>query len=173
MRILQLINRVPWPLKDGGSIMYYQYIKGYAEAGCDVSVAALNTTKHYVETIPDELTSIANFHTVKVDNRVKPIPALLNLFSNKSYNVQRFISHDFEKLLTDLLTRHTYDVIVCEIIFMAEYIDVLRKHSNALVVLRQHNVEYRIWETLAQGATNPIKKWYLNLLAKRLEKYEQ
>jgi glycosyltransferase involved in cell wall biosynthesis len=173
MRILQLINRVPWPLKDGGAIMYYQYIKGYADAGCEVTVAALNTTKHYVETLPEELTSMAHLYAVKVDNRVKAIPAFFNLFSRKSYNVQRFISRDFEQMLDELLGKNTFDVIICESLFMAPYINTIRRRSNALLVLRQHNVEHMIWETLAQGEANPIKKWYLNLLAKRLRNYEQ
>jgi glycosyltransferase involved in cell wall biosynthesis len=173
MRILQLINRVPWPLKDGGSIMYYNYIKGYKDAGCDVTIATFNTTKHYVEQIPAELTSIAKIHTVNLDNRVKAIPAFLNLFSSNSYNIVRFISKEFEQLLIDLLSKNTYDVIVCESLFMAAYINVLRNNSNTLIVLRQHNVEHEIWQTLANGESNFVKKWYLNLLANRLKKYEQ
>jgi glycosyltransferase involved in cell wall biosynthesis len=173
MRILMLINRVPWPLTDGGSVMYYQYIKGYVEAGCEVTVAALNTTKHYVDPIPHELSSIAKVHTTKVDNRVKPIPAFLNLFSDKSYHVERFISAGFEAMLKGLLQNNTYDVISCETIFMAPYLNVIRNNSKALLVLRQHNVEFMIWETLARGETNPLRKWYLSLLAKRLKQYEQ
>jgi polysaccharide biosynthesis protein PslH len=173
MRILQLLNRVPWPLKDGGSIMYYQYIKGYHDAGCDVTVAALNTHKHFVAELPADLKTIADFHTVNIDNRVKAIPAFLNLFSSKSYNIERFISPDFDQMLAGLLIQNTYDVIVCETVFMAPYLNTIRKHSKALVVLRQHNVEYAIWQTLAMGETNLLKKWYLQLLAKRLKNYEQ
>jgi glycosyltransferase involved in cell wall biosynthesis len=173
MRILQLINRVPWPLKDGGSIMYYNYIKGYKDAGCDVTIAAFNTTKHYVEHIPAELTSIARIHTVNLDNRVKVVPAFLNLFSSNSYNIERFISKEFEQLLIGLLSKNSYDIIVCESLFMAAYTNTLRSNSNALIVLRQHNVEHEIWQTLANGESNFIKKWYLNLLANRLKKYEQ
>lgn len=59
MRILQLINRIPWPLTDGGAIGYYNAIKGYHDAGCEVTVFALNTHKHYVEKLPAELTKLA------------------------------------------------------------------------------------------------------------------
>lgn len=173
MRILQLMNRVPWPLKDGGSIMYYNYIKGYKNAGCDVTVVAFNTTKHFVQELPAELTSLAKIHTVKLDNQVKPIPALLNLFSSESYHVARFVSGEYQQLLIDLLSQNTYDVIVCESIFMATCMDVVRSNSNALLVLRQHNVEHEIWQTLANGEANMIKKWYLHLLARRLQTFEQ
>jgi glycosyltransferase involved in cell wall biosynthesis len=174
MRILQIMNRVPWPLKDGGALGYYNYTKGYYDAGCDLTVAALNTSKHFVQMdeLPTEVKQLADWRTSYVDNRVKPVDAFLNLFSDKSYNIQRFISPAFEQLLIDLLHEKTFDVIIFESMFVAYYMDIARKHSNALVILRQHNVEYKVWETLAQNETKPWKKWYLQLLTERLKKFE-
>jgi glycosyltransferase involved in cell wall biosynthesis len=40
-------------------------------------------------------------------------------------------------------------------------------------VLRQHNVEFQIWDRLAANEKNPVKKWYLRLLAKRLKQFEK
>jgi glycosyltransferase involved in cell wall biosynthesis len=173
MRILQILNRVPWPLRDGGSIGYYNMIKGYHDAGCEVTVAAMNTTKHYVKILPPELTGIATWHTVPVDNRVKIIPAAINLFSSSSYHVERFISADVEQMLENILLHQQFDVIIFESLFTMPYIDIVRSHSNALIVLRQYNVEHRIWKLLAGGAHNPLKKWYLQLLARRLQVFER
>lgn len=173
MRILQILNRVPWPLKDGGSIACYNFIKGYHDAGCEVTVAALNTSKHYIATIPDELKSIATWHTVDIDNRVKPVAAFRNLFSSQSYNVERFISNEFHQLLRNLLSSQSFDVIVMESLFVTPYIETIRSNSNALLVLRQHNVEHVIWQKLTKAEPNILKKWYLKLLAKRLMKFEE
>src|SRR5689334_15168071 len=142
MRILQIMNRVPWPLKDGGALGYYNYIKGYHDAGCEVTVAAMNTSKHFVqmEELPAEVKQLADWRTSYVDNRVKPVDAFLNLFSSQSYNIQRFISPAFEQLLVDLLHEKAFDVIIFESLFVAHYIDIVRMHSKALLVLRQHNV---------------------------------
>ncbi len=174
MKILQIVNRVPWPLKDGGALGYFNYIKGYHDAGCEVTVAALNTSKHFVsmDELPDEVKKLADWRVTYIDNKVKPLDAFLNLFSKKSYNIQRFISDDFKHLLTNLLQEKQFDVIVFESLFMAPYIDVVASNSNALFVLRQHNVEYKIWETLAVNEKNIVKKWYLNLLTTRLKKFE-
>jgi glycosyltransferase involved in cell wall biosynthesis len=38
--------------------------------------------------------------------------------------------------------------------------------------LRAHNIEHTIWERLAFSTANPLKRWYLNLLAKRLRDFE-
>jgi glycosyltransferase involved in cell wall biosynthesis len=174
MNVLQIMNRVPWPLKDGGSIGYFNYAKGYHDAGCNLTVAAMNTSRHWVDmdTLPIAVKETADWRTCYIDNRVKPIPAFLNLFTGKSYHIERFISKDFEQLLVGLLREKSFDVIIFESLFTTPYIDIVRSHSKALLVLRQHNVEYRIWETLAAKEQNPLKKIYLGLLTRRLRKYE-
>lgn len=174
LNILQLINRFPWPLKDGGAVGYYNWLCGYSQAGCNVTAAILNTTKHYINfnNIPQEVKNLANYHLVEIDNRIKPANALLNLFTRKSYHVQRFESNTFHRLLTELLTTQHFDVVVFESIFMAMYLPTVKKYSNATCVVRAHNVEYKIWETQSNIARNPIKKWYLNIQSKRLKKFE-
>jgi glycosyltransferase involved in cell wall biosynthesis len=52
------------------------------------------------------------------------------------------------------------------------YIDVVRRNSNALIVLRHHNVEYRIWESIAAQTRNPLKRMYVSVLANQLKKFE-
>jgi len=173
MKILQLMNRVPWPLNDGGSLGFYNYTKGYHDAGCEVTVAALNTVKHFVPHIPESLSSLATWHTTTIDNRVKLLGAALSLLKNESYNISRFYSKAFEQMIGNLLVENTYDVIVFESIFMAPYLDIVSKKSNALLVLRQHNVEWKIWETLSQQEVSKLKRWYLHKLAEQLKQYEQ
>jgi polysaccharide biosynthesis protein PslH len=174
MKILQIVNRVPWPLKDGGAIGYYNYTKGYHDAGCDVTVAALNTSKHFVDMnlLPVEVKSLADWRTTFIDNKVKPFDAFINLFSNKSYHIERFVSDDFKQLLKNLLQEKKFDVIVFESLFVASYFDAVANNSDALLVLRQHNVEHKIWETLAYEEKGFLKKKYLSLLTIRLKKFE-
>jgi glycosyltransferase involved in cell wall biosynthesis len=51
-------------------------------------------------------------------------------------------------------------------------VDVIQRYSKAKIVLRAHNVEHQLWEYNAQLTNNPLKKGYLNILAKRLKQYE-
>jgi glycosyltransferase involved in cell wall biosynthesis len=55
---------------------------------------------------------------------------------------------------------------------MIPYIETIRSYSDAYVVLRTHNIEHLIWQRLASNAKNILRKWYLNLLAERLQHYE-
>ena len=45
MRILQLMNKVPWPPKDGGAIACLNMTKGFSMLGHEVTVLSMNTSK--------------------------------------------------------------------------------------------------------------------------------
>ncbi|MFN5705521.1 MAG: glycosyltransferase, partial [bacterium] len=173
MNILLLCNRVPYPIKDGGSIAIYNMITGLKQAGVHLDVFALNTVKDYlpVSEIPNELTSNSKFIAVNIDTTVKAIPAFLNLFSNESYNISRFYNKQVEEKLIDHLKTNQYELIHIEGLFMLPYIPTIKKYSKAKIAFRAHNVESQIWSRLAKEAKG-IKKWYLNLLSRRIKIFE-
>lgn len=175
MKILQLAYRVPFPPKDGGSIGIYNYTKGYHDVGHEVTLLAMNTTRHYVDksTLPKSFTSLADIHLVDVDNDIKVDEAFLNLFTSKSYNVQRFISPAFEDELVEILEANKFDIIHFDGIYTAPYLSTVKQYSKAKTVMREHNVEHIIWQRLAEGDDSFLKKQYMALLARRLKKYEQ
>ncbi len=173
MNILLLCNRVPFPIKDGGSIAIYNMITGLKQAGVHLDVFALNTVKDFlpISEIPNELTSNSKFIAVKIDTTVKAFPAFLNLFSNESYNISRFYNKQVEEKLIEHLKTNQYDLIHIEGLFMLPYIPTIKKHSKAKIAFRAHNVEAQIWSRLANEAKG-IKKWYLNLLSRRIKIFE-
>ena len=102
MRILQLMNKVPWPPKDGGAIACLNMTKGFSMLGHEVTVLSMNTSKHHVrlKDMPVGLRSIADFRFVEVPAYINWIEAGFNLmFSRLPYNAQRFISDDFTQEL--------------------------------------------------------------------------
>ena len=56
---------------------------------------------------------------------------------------------------------------------MAPYLSTVRANSTAKCVLRMHNVEYQIWEKLAQETESPLKRRYIKKLSKQLKSYEE
>ena len=55
---------------------------------------------------------------------------------------------------------------------MCPYIPVIRKYSDAKIVLRAHNVEHILWNDIAVNEKNTLKRIYLKIQANRLKKYE-
>src|SRR4051812_10954763 len=105
IRILVLLNRVPYPLNDGGAIGAFNFIKGYAEAGCSVTMLAMNTSKHFVPARQAEeiFGNYGRIETVPVDNTIKPLDALKNLLGKQSYIIQRFVSEYYKQKLVKIL----------------------------------------------------------------------
>lgn len=174
MKILQICSKVPFPPKDGGSIAMNILTKGLTECGNKVKVLAMNTPKHFIEDakLDPAYREYTSYESVFVDTAVKPLDAFINLFTGESYNISRFRSKAFEQKLIDILSKEQFDIVHLETLWVAPYVDVIRKHSKAKIVLRSQNVEYSLWERVAAASTNPLKKAYLSLLAKRLKQYE-
>ncbi|MFN6943423.1 MAG: glycosyltransferase family 4 protein [Cytophagaceae bacterium] len=170
LNILQVTNRIPYPLNDGGNLATYNVTKYLNRFGHKVTMAAINTRKHFQD--PAVMVSVADIHAAYVPADISASGLLLSLGRKMPYNVERFISEDFRNLLMQLLSSNTYDVIQVEGIYLVIYIDVFRKYSSAPVVLRSHNIEYQIWERLAQKEKNLIKKTYLKILSKKIRRFE-
>lgn len=173
MKILQLSKKFPFPVKDGESIAISYLAKALSEQGAEITLMAMNTHKHWVDTdnLPAGLEHYRAVHAVDVDNRIKPIGAFVNLFTDDSYHIERFIDQQFADKLASLLQHERFDVVQLETVYLAPYIDVIRRHSNALIALRAHNVEHEIWERVAINSS-PLKRWYLGHITPKLKRYE-
>ena len=149
-------------------------ITGLLEAGHQVKVLAINSEKYNVKEsdIPEEYKRKTGIELIDVDLTVKPLNAFLNLFTRKSYHAERFISEEFKKRLAEVLDKEQFDVVQLEVLFMAPYVETIRRHSKAMIVLRAHNVEHKIWERIAKDTKSPLKRWYINHLAKTLKEFE-
>lgn len=174
LKILLLTPRIPYPLRDGGSIAMNQTIEAYLAQGHEVSLLSMNTSRHWVEesSLPPLYGRLHQFRTVYVKTNVNPLSAFFNLFTDKSYNVARFINKDFEKELVSLLNQEEYDVIQFESIYTAPYLRIARKYSEARCFCRVHNIEHLIWHRLSTHERSFLKQKYLELLTNRLKNYE-
>jgi glycosyltransferase involved in cell wall biosynthesis len=74
--------------------------------------------------------------------------------------------------LKSVLSASNYDCVLIESLFMMPYVETIRLNSNAIIVYRAHNIENLIWKRLAKQTGFFLKKWYMKMLADRLELYE-
>ena len=163
---------MPYPPHDGGAIAMYDVLNGLAKAGHEVTLFAINTTKHYQQ--ENVLNDIAkSVITVDLNTKINVFKAFLNLFKKVPYNFERFINSQVERQLEDLLRKEKFDIIQIEGAQIAYYIKVIKNVVNTPVVMRTHNVESLIWLRLAKSEKNIFKKWYYNYLSKGVNWYEK
>ena len=128
MRILQICNKFPYPPKDGGVIATFSMLKGFYITGHAITVATINTSKHYTNkaNLPFEIARMAEYYDVYKYTNPHIFGAIWNLlFSCKPYTATRFTSRKFEKTLVEILHSHTYDIIQIEGLYMFQYIPVI------------------------------------------------
>lgn len=173
-KVLQLCNKAPFPANDGSSIAIYNMAKGLIDNSIDLYLLTINTKKHFKPdaNVPEAFRKKAHYTSVYRNTNTSPAGAALNLLSGESYFVSRFYFKAFEKQLVSLLQQQSFDLIQLEGLFMGVYIDVIRKHSAAKIVLRAHNIEHFIWERHIANEKSRLKKYYLRLQNARLKSFE-
>lgn len=175
MKILQLCKKFPYPLKDGESVAVTFLAKALHKLGCEVTLLAMNTTKHHVniDELPDSFNHYKEIHTVEIDNRVNPIDALKALLTGKNYFLSRFESEAYAQKIRTLIQAEDFDIVQFETLqtLMYNRTDIFGE-SQTLKVLRSHNVEHEIWERIVNNTGFGLKKWYLKRLSKQLKSFE-
>ena len=174
MKVLQLCNKPPYPPVDGGTMAMNSITQGLLSRGCEVKVLTVKTDKHPVreERIGDDYRQQTGFRGRLYRPLRQALPALGAMLCGESYHVKRYVNQDFAAKLRQILEAEEFDVVHVESIFLTPYVPLIRKHSNARVVLRAHNVEHLIWKRVAQSCPNPLKRWYLKHLSLTLRAYE-
>ena len=150
-------------------------IEGLISKGHFVKVLAVTSHKFQVDynKIPEDYLKRTRLETIEFDLRIKPMRMLQNMITGKSYHVSRFDSVSFTNKLTEILKENKFDIVQLETLYMCPYINIIRKHSDAKIILRAHNTEHLIWHQLSRETINPFKKFILSNLARSLERYER
>lgn len=174
MRILQLCKKFPYPINDGEVIAITNLARAFKALGAEVHLLCINTPKHFfdIAQLPDSFNFYKTIQSVPVDTDLKPRQAFLNLFSSKSYHIDRFVSANFSEKIKETLEKIQPDIVQLETLFLAPYIADIRKHSNAQIVMRAHNVEHEIWSRITKNTPALLKRKYLAYLTRKLKKFE-
>ena len=174
MKVLQLCNKPPYPPVDGGTIAMHSITRGLLATGCEVKVLTVETDKHpmRLETLDEEYLRQTRIESIYVDLGIKPLPAFFAMMCGESYHVKRYISDAFSQKLREILTAEEFDIVHIESIFLTPYVPLIRKYSQAKVILRAHNVEHLIWQRVAQSTRHSLKRWYMKHLSLTLRAYE-
>ncbi len=175
MKSLQLCNKLPYPNVDGGTMGFHHLTQLLSTDEEDtIHIIAMDSEKQKgsKEKIPADYIKQHQAQYPFLDLTIKPWQAFFNLFSSQSLNIIRFDQTHVHDLIATQLKKEQYDVVFIETLYMMPFYETIKKYHKGKIIYRSHNVEYQIWESLAANEKQPIKKWYLQTLTRRLKKYE-
>ncbi|MDF1560813.1 MAG: glycosyltransferase family 4 protein [Bacteroidales bacterium] len=176
MKILVLSPKPPWPPHDGGAVAILRGIEGLAFNGAEISLLSMRTEKHGLpvpEAGKEHLSFLHSHETVEVDTRIRQLKMLHNLlFSREPYDLARFRSDEFSRVMCRVIRDGGFDLVQCEGILFTSYLGKIRNETSVPVVLRAHNVEHRIREMMSDQASGRLRRAYLGNLAGRIKRCE-
>lgn len=173
MKILHISNKPVYPQVDGGCVAMAKLLESLIAIGSETHHVSISTPKHPLNTeaYPHTIAMPVMASETFVDTSIRVSGAISALLKGENYNLKRFQSTQVEEALRKLVSVQNYDVIVLESLFLCPYITPLRKHTEAKIVVRTHNVEHELWEQQADLASG-IKRIYLRSLSKSLKREE-
>lgn len=174
MKILYLTSKPIFPLVDGGCQAMKSFLDCLLFCKYEIKHLAINTKKHpFKESeYPQEIKNKINPESAFADTGINPVKAFTYLINKRSYNIDRFISGEMKELISKTFRNSSFDIVILDSLYSTPYLDQIRKLHLGKIYVRTHNVESEIWLDLAANTRNPLKKWYLNKLAKDLKSYE-
>ena len=94
MKFLQICQKPPLPLTDGGCIAFHALTTGLLQAGHSVKVFTLFTDKHdfLPETMPEDYVQKTDIEGVYVDTNMNLVDVYCNFMTRDPYNLSRFFS---------------------------------------------------------------------------------
>jgi len=108
-------------------------------------------------------------HSVTDKNSLAFVGQLVRgVFSSLPVAVERYRSDTMRQKIAELTSAIRFDATVCDFLFPAPNFPDLSG-----CVLFQHNVEAAIWRRHASNARDPLRHWYFQLQARRMEIYER
>lgn len=172
LSVLVFTHRIPFIQNSGYAIVAYNTIKGLVEEGHQVTVISLHTNNNVLKEINDPLLEKLTFKTFPVSTQATPRSLVRALIAGKLFTNERFFSATADRSLALELRQKKFDVIHLEGLAVSVYLATIRKNCKAKVVYRPHTTEHQVWKRMAKQVNNPLKKWYLNRFAKKMEHFE-
>jgi polysaccharide biosynthesis protein PslH len=177
MKILQVCYKMPYPPSDGGAYSLFNFASSLLiTGGVELTVLAMRLKKNNEGKypLPQSFIDRTNFSSQEVDNRVRPLHIVANLFTKKSYLSERFYCKKFEQKLIDTIQHGSFDIIQLEHAYLGAYIEAIRRIYLGKIILRAQNVEHQLWESYLQKTTLvfPVK-FYLHQMTKKLSHFER
>ena len=179
-RILFLTQVLPYPM-DAGPKVRAHYVLRYLAQRHEITLVSFvrpDDKPEYVEALQALCREV---HTVPmVRSRTRDAQAMLKAAVSRAPVVlMRDQIAAMYALIRALIQRQPYDAIHADQTSMAQYGEFAREFATQLwpetlvqLVLDAHNALYRVFEQMAEGATNPLRRLALRREASALQRYE-
>jgi sugar transferase (PEP-CTERM/EpsH1 system associated) len=172
MKILFLQKRLLFPPNTGGKIRTLNVLRHLARWH---NVTYLCNIQPGEEAAADQMRSLGvTLETIPWQETPRSSPLFYaqlaaNLLSPHPFNVNKDFDPRLRERAVELLATGTFDLVICDFVQMARNITGV---PGAPKVLFEHNVEAQIFERHAKSDSGWLRRQYMRLQWKKLERFE-
>jgi glycosyltransferase involved in cell wall biosynthesis len=172
MKILQLSPQFPYPKTDGGKQSIAYQFETFNNLGIQTYLVSINKTKPELKYL-SEAKEYGEVTVFQLDTNNRLSFALKNIVSQNSIYIEKHQSNQILESIFDLADRLSPDIVWADHSNMAWYAKKVSERIGIPFVLRQHNMEYLIWERYADDLRFGPMKLFIKWQAEKLKKDER
>lgn len=167
MNILQLSPQFPFSESDGGKKSIAMFYNGFRKEGHNVTFVC------YHDGVQHDHNAAQDVYCIHHSTKNTLLRKVLSIFLKKPLYLYKHFSHKLQAKIISTLQEKKFDIIHADHTAMAEMAIALGAHYNIPVVLRLHNVEWKIWERYYQRLSKfNVAYYYIKRQSALLKKME-
>jgi glycosyltransferase involved in cell wall biosynthesis len=173
-RILFLSQLLPYPPDAGPKIRSYYVLRHLAQKN-QITLLAFSRPDDTPEAIQHLQEFCENVHLIPMHRSLiqNLVSMAASIMKGTSFIIQRDYVPEMAQTFDRLLKATPFDAVHTDQLWMAQYALRAKKLSpNTKVVMDEHNACFQIWQRLAAGEHNPIKRLLMEREWRKLKNYE-
>ena len=174
MNILFLSQLLPYPPDTGAKVRSYFLLRYLAQNHC-ITLLAFTRPDDPPKAVEHLRSFCSEVYTIPVHrSRAKDLKSLMySVLSGKSFVIARDFIPELSQELDHLIKSETFEVVHADQLWMAQYaIQAKSRKPNVKLILDEHNACFQIFQRLAVGEKNPLKKLFYEREWRALRQYE-
>jgi polysaccharide biosynthesis protein PslH len=174
MHILFLSQLLPFPPDTGAKVRSY-FVLRYLAQNHRITLLAFTRPDDPPGAVEYLQSFCAEIYTIPIHrSRSRDVQSLVaSSLSGKSFVIQRDFVPEMAQKVDQLTTAEAFDAVHADQLWMAQYAIRAKSRKPGLrLVLDEHNACYQIFQRLAEGERNPLKRLFYEHESRVLRRYE-
>lgn len=172
-RVLFVTADVPRDGGSGGQIVSWRLVQSYSRF-CSVDVLALVAKDAAAPTALSVLAERVGLSTINgfysANARARTLARFIGAqIAGPPFRIRKFASTGAAALLGEWRAQQTYDLVHCDHLSTAQYRSLF---PETPAILMEHNVEWELFEHLAEQSNDPLRRCLLRREARSTRRYE-
>ncbi|MFH1313367.1 MAG: glycosyltransferase family 4 protein [Candidatus Eisenbacteria bacterium] len=170
--VLWITRKCPYPALDGFRRLTMSSLTALVSQGCDIKIVVVGpeVPRSVVPTSAGDIAGVEHLHFEPTMGISQIAKGLLSAFP---VNIAKHDSSALAGRLSQDVMDREYGIIVLDSFHLSSWLPALRnRFPGCPVVLRQHNLEWRVVEGHAEYVRNPVKRALIRWQARKLKSLE-